>query len=408
MKRFLSVICLLLTLCMVLPACGDAVETDGVDLGDYTEDPESESETEAEETEPEAETEAEETEPEEEIYMERTYTMKDAEGLFNPLGRTAMVGTSLTVDWTGAGAAFSAECKGDFKMTFNAGSNSIYLRVEVDGKITKNFKVNKGTGTYVIAEDLEEGLHNIRIVSEPGYGRWNCSELMSVTLTGKLREEKPKDVYIEVIGDSITHGAGLSSMLDGNGKNMNDGTLTYAYVAIDQLDVDYSIMANGGMGFAFAADMENLVNLRYMYQCDKRNTDPYVPTRTPDLIVINLHTNDNYQWYLKKNPDKTVFYEAFDKEVDTLLASIDQLYGEKKVPILFVFGCMATSSYTTATDRLHELIKTKYIPAGYDIETVTLTTDRSGSASHPTVAGAQKQGDELADYIRDTYYYMFR
>lgn len=396
MKRFLTVLCFLLAVCMLLPACGGAVETDLVDPGANTEE---------RETEPAVE--PEETEPYEEIYMERTYTMKDAEGLFNPLGRTAMVGTSLTVDWTGAGAAFSAECKGDFKMTFNAGSSTNYLRIEVDGVITKNFLPSKGTKTYVIAEDLEEGLHNIRIVSEAGYGMWNCSELVSVTLTGKLREEKPKDVYIEVIGDSITHGAGLSAMANSSGSHYNDGTLTYAYVAIDQLDVDYSIMANGGMGFAYAADMENLVNLRYMYQCDKRNTDPYVPTRTPDLIVINLHTNDNYQWYLKKNPDKTVFYEAFDKEVDTLLASIDQLYGEKKVPLLFVFGCMATSAYTDATDRLQELIKTKYIPAGYDIETVTLTTDRSGSASHPTVAGAKKQGDELAAYIKSTYYYMF-
>ena len=396
MRRFLTALCLLLTVCMILPACGGTVETDPVDPGAFTEMPE---------TEPE--TEPEETESYEEIYMERTYTMKDAEGLFNPLGRTAMIGTALTVDWTGSGAAFSAECKGDFKMTFNAGSNTIYLRVEVDGKITKNFKVEKGTKTYVLAEDLEEGMHNIRIVSETGYGTWNCSELLSVTLTGKLREEKPKDIYIEVIGDSITHGAGLSAMANSSGSHYNDGTLTYAYVAIDQLNVDYSIMANGGMGFAYAADMANLVNLRYMYQCDKRNTDPYVPTRTPDLIVINLHTNDNYQWYLKKNPDKTVFYEAFDKEVDTLLASIDQLYGEKKVPLLFVFGSMATNAYTDATDRLQELIKTKYIPAGYDIEMVTLTTDRSGSASHPTVAGAQKQGDELADYIRDTYYYLF-
>ena len=394
MKKLTVVLCFLLTVCMLLPACGGPAETMPEDQDSDTQEP-SETESEAE------------SELEEEIYVERTYTMKDAEGLFNPLGRTAMIGTALTVDWTGAGASFSAECKGDFSITFNAGSNSIYLRVEVDGEITKNFKVNKGTGTYVIAEDLEEGLHNIRIVSEPGYGRWNCSELLSVTLTGKLCKEKPKDVYIEFIGDSITHGAGLSSMLDGNGKNMNDGTLTYAYVAIDQLDVDYSIMANGGMGFALAADMENLVNLRYMYQCDKRNTDPYVPTRTPDLIVINLHTNDNYQWFLKKNPDNSAFNAAFDKEVDALLASFDQLYGEKKVPILFVFGCMATSTYTTATDRLHELIKTKYLPAGYDIETVTLTTDRTGASSHPTVAGAKVQGDELAAYIKNTYYYMF-
>ena len=400
MKKFLSALCLVLSVCMLLPACGGPVSTET--------DSETDAATETQApTETETETE-EETESYEEIYMERTYTMADAEGLYNPLGRVAKKGTGITVDWTGAGAAFSAECKGDFSITFNAGSNSIYLRVEVDGTITKNFKVNKGTGTYVIAAGLEEGLHNIRIVSESGYGRWNSSELLSVTLTGKLLKEKPKDIYIEVIGDSITHGAGLSSMLDGNGKNMNDGTLTYAYVAIDQLDVDYSIMANGGMGFAFAADMENLVNLRYMLQCDKREDGaPYVPVRTPDLIVINLHTNDNYQWHLKKNPDKSVFNEAFDKEVDTLLASFDQLYGEKKVPILFVFGCMATSAYTVATDRLHELIKTKYIPAGYDIETVTLTTDRSGSASHPTVAGAKVQGDELAAFIKDTYYYMF-
>ena len=397
MKKLLSVICLLLVACTVFSACGELpevpVDTSATPDDEISVPSETESETEGE--------------PKEEIYVERTYTMKDAEGLFNPLGRTVMVGTALTVDWTGAGAAFSAECKGDFIITFNAGSNSIYLRVEVDGEITKNFKLTKGQHDYVIASGLEEGLHSIRIVSEPGYGKWNCSELLSVTLTGKLREEKPKDVYIEFIGDSITHGAGLSSMLDSNGKNTNDGTLTYAYVAIDQLDVDYSIMANGGMGFAFAADMENLVNLRYMYQCDKRNTDPYVPTRTPDLIVINLHTNDNYQWFLKKNPDQSVFNAAFDKEVDALLASFDQLYGEKKVPILFVFGCMATSSYTTATDRLQELIKTKYLPAGYDIETVTLTTDRTGAASHPTVAGAKVQGDELAAYIKSTYYYMF-
>ena len=200
--------------------------------------------------------------------MQRTYTLKDAEGLFNPLGRTAMVGTALAVDWTGAGAAFSAECKGDFSITFKAGSSTIYLRIEVDGEITKNFKVEKGTGTYVIAEDLEDGLHNIRIVSESGYGSWNCSELLSVTLTGKLREEKPKDVYIEVVGDSITHGAGLSAMTNSSGSHLNDGTLTYAYVAIDQLDVDYSILANGGMGFAFSSNEENLVNLKYMYQCD--------------------------------------------------------------------------------------------------------------------------------------------
>ena len=58
MKRFWMALCLLLTLCMVLPSCGGPVETDLVDPGAFTEMPETNSETVAE---------PEETEPEEEI-----------------------------------------------------------------------------------------------------------------------------------------------------------------------------------------------------------------------------------------------------------------------------------------------------------------------------------------------------
>ena len=91
MKKLTVVLCFLLTVCMLLPACGGPAETMPEDQDSDTQEP-SETESEAE------------SELEEEIYVERTYTMKDAEGLFNPLGRTAMIGTALTVDWTGAGA----------------------------------------------------------------------------------------------------------------------------------------------------------------------------------------------------------------------------------------------------------------------------------------------------------------
>ena len=297
MKKFLSVICLLLTLCMVLPACGgDPVETDLVDPGEVTEVPETESETEAE---------AEETEPEEEIYMERTYTMKDAEGLFNPLGRTAMVGTSLTVDWTGAGAAFSAECKGDFKMTFNAGSTSNYLRIEVDGVITKNFKPDKGTKTYAIAKDLKEGIHNIRVVSEAGYGTWNCSEIVSVTLTGKLLEEKPKDVYIEFIGASTEAGSGtMGGHNDAYTYDVHSATHSYTYRTAVAMDADYSIVARGGIGL-LKKNGKHSMNTLYFLQNGYRNDTEYGFERKPDIICTSLPGGND------RSQGEEALYEAF-------------------------------------------------------------------------------------------------
>lgn len=382
MKRLLGLI-LILLLCLTLGSCGTAVGETEAKTDNVTEN-----ETAAE--------------TEENVYVKRSYTMADAEGLYRPLGRTAMLETSQTCDWTASGAEFLADCQGDVNMVFTA-LGEICLTIVVDGQVTKDFAVKAGTNSYTIAKDLTPGLHTIRIVAQYAYTR---ASLDKIEITGVLEKAKPSKAYIEFIGDSVTCGSGLST--DGS----QDGTKAYAYVAADILDAEYSICANGGMGIAFSRDDgTNVVANVYPYQNAKRDNTPYTPTRTPSLIVINLHTNDNWQWYsqVKNKTDDAIFnYENFDAAFDKFIGTIDDLYGEKKISMLFVFGCMANPSYTVATDRVCKLIEEKYVPDGYDMEIVTLTTDRSGASSHPAAAGAQKQGEELAAHIQHMYPWLFK
>lgn len=331
-------------------------------------------------------------------YTTQTFNMLEASEFCRPLGRTVMLGTSLTCDWTAAGAEFKLLCKGDVAIEVTAANSSMSFLVELDGNVQKNFAVNKGTGVYTVASGLESGIHTLRIVSEKSYGA--NAIIDSITFTGEMLEAEKGKAYIEVVGDSITCGAGL-----GTG---GDGTMAYAYLALDEINADYSICSNGGMGIAYAASETNIFSKVYPYQNLKRDNTPYTPTRTPDLIIVNLHTNDNWQWYSNtKNAENEKYnYATFDAMFDDMIMTFTGHYG-KDVPMLFVFGCMANENYENATMRSKELIKLKYIPDGYDMKIVTLTTNREGSASHPNAEGAKIQGAELADFIRKNYSDLF-
>lgn len=323
-----------------------------------------------------------------------TMTILEAEGLCRPLGRTVMLGSSLTCDWTAAGVEFKLLCKGDVSVEITASNSSTSFLVEIDGRVQKNFAVNKGKGTYVVAPALEAGFHTLRIVSEESYGA--NATIDSITFTGEMLEAEKGKAYIEVVGDSITCGAGL-----GNG---GDGTMAYSYIALDKLNADYSICSNGGMGIAYAGSETNIFSKVYPYQNLKRDDTPYAPTRIPDLIIVNLHTNDNWQWFsnTKNEENEKYNYATFDAMFDDMINTFVGYYG-KDVPMLFVFGCMATPLYENATLRSKELIKLKYVPDGYDIKIAQLPTNREGSSSHPNEKGAKAQGEALWLFIQKNY-----
>ncbi len=378
MKKFLSIICLLLIACMTLSACGGTpVET----------------ETNAEtEKETEAKTETEE------VTTVKTYTLAEAKPYVRVFGRSKMAGDSLICDWNGCGIEMALDCEGDVELTYTySGGEGQYISVFLDDMPYCDIPCLSGTRTVKIAEGLEKGFHIIRVITQFAQKKATFDKLR---FDGSMIKLSQSDAYVEIIGDSITCGAFLSP------EGSDYFTAGYAYIAMKKLDADYAVCARGGMPLS----LPTTINDTYPYYNKNRDNTPYTPERTADLIIVNLGTNDNWQWYKQANnklDHETFNFENFDAGMETFIKNLDKIHGEKQVPILFVFGCTTVDTRKVATDRMQELINDVYIPAGYDIQMAFLPNNRSGKDGHPDAAGAQKQGEALAEYLKTNYPEIF-
>ncbi|MBQ7292225.1 MAG: hypothetical protein IJW79_00650, partial [Clostridia bacterium] len=171
MKKFLKILSAVFAFCIVLSACGtNADAPKAIDSNAENEDDTLKTPT-LDNTDP-AEIEKEMVETLKNSDVEpQTLNMLEASGFYRPLGRTVLLGTSLTCDWTAAGAEFKILCKGDVSLSVTAANSTTTFTIVIDDVVSeKYFLVNKGSGTYTVAKDLEAGFHTIKILGEKGYG----------------------------------------------------------------------------------------------------------------------------------------------------------------------------------------------------------------------------------------------
>ena len=319
-----------------------------------------------------------------------------------PLGRAYFLDGKLTADHGAAGFYAAVRGKDDITLKINT-AKSVKLSVTVNGETKKNVFVEAGESELVLASGLEEGTYNIEVVNETGFISGSKVDFVALTITGKLVENSfdYSAPLIEFIGDSISAGYGLSESAEGDG---HDATIAYPYQTAKLLSADYTILARSGLGVAYSAGASNIFENVYPYASESRSKAAYAPTRTPDLVVINLHTNDNYQWYSKGGNKEGDYYNlaTFDEKFDGIIKTVTATYGDD-IPMLFVFGCMASSQWTIATDRSIELLEGKYTDEGYEVMHVTLPTNRAGKDAHPNKEGATLQAEALAKFIKENY-----
>ena len=394
MIKITKLICLSLVLVMLLSAfvsCGGEISNTDVPQPDA-----------------ETETESEKEEVLVEKYTEIQYVP------YKALGRTQLMFGQLAADWTAAGIAFEATCKGEVSINMTVNGTRKFT-VVVDGTEYKDVVMESGDN--VIATGLEYGKHSFSIMNQEGYS--TAIDINGVTLCGTY-EAAPRDseLMIEYIGDSVAHGG--------------DGLLNYAYLSAKALGADYTIMANSGMGLKWGTDHDganvNRSMKKYPYLNDKeRGTILYTGyTRAADLVVIGLNTNDNYRFSVQYKENREAFkashpgftwpevdadsqaftatkMQELGAELDLLIAEIEKHHG-KDVPIILARGMMETDDelYLTSVNYLTKLIEEEWQGkyGNHTIKVARLTSDRSGYANHPSQAGAAVQGAELAEFIR--------
>lgn len=277
-----------------------------------------------------------------------TYQIKDNLDSIKVNGRYEILSNGITSDWSASGIEFNAICSGDVSMTYT-NSGVIFFAAYVDG-VRQSFRVGSTSSatdtTIKIAENLPQGEHHIKVVKLTENTNAKAV-LTSITINGTF-SPKPadKDTYIEFMGDSITSGYGVvtdSTTISVQDSYHQDVTQTYAYLTAQNFNGDSSFVNVSGMGLSAGFASYKLPDI-YEYVSRPRNSTLYEFTRTPDVIVINIGTND---------ANRTADVSNFILAVKSFVATVRS--HNNNVPIVWCYNMMNANYRTHIESALNEL-----------------------------------------------------
>ncbi len=287
-------------------------------------------------------------------------------------------------------------------------TSDLWFTVYIDGvRQAKRVNFKSSAKVQTVATALAKGTHTIRLVreTEAGKGAFVVSKLHFAGVFGA----KPvnKDLYIEFVGDSITCGTGnlhgylnasdLATILanktgacvggsgDNNPTTEQDASNSYAFLTAEALGADASLVCQTGIG------LQNGWNPTTMRDYYKRvaggaNYD-FTTARKPDVVVINLGTND-----FMCGADTGLFKQA----VKDFIEEIRTYYNDPDLKIVWVAGMMNQSMQATAQEAINELSDANIYMK------LDLPANREGHNGHPLYPTHQAAATALADFIRNT------
>ena len=256
-------------------------------------------------------------------------------------GRTYKKSNIRWMNWSGSG--FSIRFQGssvaaEFYSNAPDLKNYAYLKVYVDGVEQKDILLKEENQIVMLAEGLDATQqHTIEVrkrtnarSSTAGIGRL---VLMDGTI---LEPEKPKERLIEFIGDSLT--VGYMASKDGKSASAwstttEDVTGTYCPQIAKAFDAEYQVVAISGRGVV----RNNGGDANVLFPDVYRETDyynnpgtPYDFAVQPDVIVINLGTND------ESDANQGLSREEFRQGLYQYLKEVRQ--NNPQAQILYTYG----------------------------------------------------------------------
>ncbi len=336
--------------------------------------------------------------------MGRTY--------YEPETKTLWFGLSGSgVSFTVTGTKCELTLVGD--STYSAGETAAArYAIEVNGERVKDAQVNKAEETVTVWEGTADTPVTVKVIklSESAHSLMGVRDI--VVNGSAVTPTERKAHLIEFIGDSITCGYGVDKEEIGGGFQTltEDATKAYAYRTAQQLDADCSLVSYSGHGIISGYTTGGKLNTNQLvppyydkigfsygtFSGGKKLQEQTWDFGTqPDLVVINLGTNDaSYTGSdSTKQKEFTAGYVAFLKTVR-----------EKNpdAPILCTLGIMgqtlcqgikaAVEQYTAETGDTN--ISTLW----FDVQS---QEDGIAVDWHPSAKTHQKAADKLTAYIKE-------
>lgn len=335
------------------------------------------------------------------------------------LGRTYFNEDKLYCALSGSGAEFSftgTKCtvnvNGDSNaMNASAADNQARMGIYVNGERVIDDMVDNLRESYDVFESdtpQEVTVSIVKLSESP----MSTISIGDIKVTGSAIKPTPdKDIFIEFVGDSITCGYGADDPVKENhfSTKTEDVTKAYAYKTAQALNADYSMVSFSGYGIISGySDGNKKVSNQTVPQyytklgfCWSPNGS-FVPAnidwdfsgRQPDVVVVNLGTNDDS--YTKSETERQEEYAA---EYVNFIKTIREKNPDAK--ILCTLGVMG--------DRLFEYVQKaadEYTAETGDKNVYTMkfdvqSPDDGYSADwHPSVITHDKAAAKLSEEIK--------
>lgn len=345
-------------------------------------------------------------------------TYVPTEELVKVLGRAACVNDTLWMVHSGSGAEFSfvgtkATITIQCDSTIMGGKDSqARIAIFVNDECVVDEMIDKMDETFTVFESETQEECTIKVVklSESAHSTVGIKSI-EVECVGDIQPTAQKEHLIEFIGDSITCGYGVEDE-DRNhhfSTKTENNMKTYAYKTAEALDADYSMVSFSGYGIisGYSGNGEKVAEQTVPQYYEKLGFSygAYVgqypsdlewdfAKRQPDVIVINLGTND--ESYTKTDAAKREEYVTGYVEFLKLVRE-----NNPDATIFCTLGIMGDSLYTSV-EKAVEQYSTETSDANVHAMKFAVQSSADGYAAdwHPTEATHTKAADKLTTEIK--------
>jgi lysophospholipase L1-like esterase len=294
-------------------------------------------------------------------------------------------------------------------------------------------ELEKTVGLFKIDEDKKFKV-KIMLLSENNNGGFGIKSINTYICSNTIKAIEPtekKKVSIEFLGDSITCAYGV----EGKDQTENFKTTTenasksYAYLASQILDADYSTVCYSGAGIisGYSGGEKNSGNLFPPHYEKTSRNEKYPGTwnfnsHKYDVIFINLGTNDNGAFYqppwrqeefgdkykLNLNEDGTVC----EKDSNTIINGVKDFLKaiRRNNPNAIIIWCWGMVKIELVPPLIQYGVEEYKFESGDkkvftleldSMEDVEKFEDEKGSRAHPGFKTHKLAANKLCDFIKN-------
>lgn len=278
----------------------------------------------------------------------------------------------------------------------------------------KRIEINHEKEEILLFASEQTETHKIRIIklTENAKGKVGIRSLLAEGTINDLPEESKDKLQIEFIGDSITCGFG-NETTDRDRffySAEENGWVSHVAVAARMLQADYSIISVSGitlgkgigvMKWSLTPMMQIYPYTDYLLEEVLGKKEGYIrwnfTARTPDVIVLNLGTNDSNLIAFEGDTEKGE--RNFENNYFGFLKSLRELNGADAL-IICALGSMDYYLYSNIEKAV---MKYSAITKDYNVKCFRygkiVFQEGFGACSHPSAITQLRMGKELAEYL---------